>query len=82
MFVSKAALLLAEKELKERRRITQGEIAQVTGLRQPTISTWLGPRPIKRLDAETVIALCRYFDCGLSDLVDLDLGQWWAFSPS
>jgi putative transcriptional regulator len=75
MFISKAALLLAEKEFRERRRITQEEIAEATGIRRPTISVWMGPRPIRRLDAETVVAFCRFFNCGLTDLVDLDMGQ-------
>ncbi len=72
MLRSKMPLLVAQKEAKERRRITQQEIADSTGLRRATISAWINWGEFKRLDADVIIALCNYFQCSLEDLVEID----------
>lgn len=75
MFRSRLPLFIAQKEYKEQRRISQREIAQDTGLARATISSWMSPDGMPRLDAKTTAALCDYLDCSLDDLVELDSGQ-------
>lgn len=75
MFRSRVPILLAEKEHRERRRITQRELAEETGLARATISSWMSPQGMPRLDANTVRALCEYFGVDISELVELEPGQ-------
>lgn len=75
MFRSRLPILLAEKEHRERRRITQTELKNATQLARGTISSWMSPEPMPRLDGNTVVALCRYLDCEIGDLVELDMGE-------
>lgn len=75
MFRSRLPLLIAQKEYKEQRRISQREIAQEVGLARATVSSWMSPDGMPRLDAKTAAALCEYLECSLADLVELDLGH-------
>jgi DNA-binding XRE family transcriptional regulator len=75
MFRSKLPLLVAQKESRERRKITQEEIAEATGLRRPTISAWMSYKPISRLESNVASVLCAYFDCTIQDLVELENGE-------
>ena len=73
MFRSRMALLLAQNEHTERRKITQTELAQKTNLSRATIGRWLDREYVMpRLDAGTVAVLCDYFGCEMQDLVDLE----------
>ena len=75
MFRSKLPLLVAKKEDRERRKITQEEIAANTGLRRPTISAWMSYKPISRLEANVVGALCAYFECSIQELIELEYDE-------
>jgi len=70
MFRSRAPILLAQKEARERRKITQREVSEVTGIRAPTISAWRKYDTFSRIDASVVAALCAYFNCTFHDLVE------------
>lgn len=77
MFLSRASILLAEKEQRERRRITQQEVADATKLTRATISAWMGHGGMARLDATAARALCNYFGVTIDELVvfEDDLGK-------
>jgi putative transcriptional regulator len=61
--------LLALKECKEGRRITFREIARETGVHESTLSNWA--KQVSRFDADTIEALCKFFECGIGDLLIL-----------
>lgn len=55
-------ILLAEK------RMTQRELAEKTGIRQPTISAYCS-ETYKHIVKDHIDILCRYFECNLTDLI-------------
>ena len=48
--------------------ITQNELSERTGIPQTTISRWAGNR-VDRIDLGILEKLCRYFDCGVEELL-------------
>ena len=72
MFRSRLRILIAQKENEMRRVITQGEIAEETGLSRATINSWMSHQGKPRLDATSAGAICGYLGCELSDLVELE----------
>ncbi len=66
---SRFKLLLAEKELDERRRIPYREIREATGISESAISK-LATNTTQRYDADILAALCGYFQCGVGDLLE------------
>lgn len=74
---SKMPKLVDTVERYTKKRPTQVEISEATGIRQPTISEWMQQgAEFKRLDGKVVSALLNYFNqffpCRLDDLVDFD----------
>jgi putative transcriptional regulator len=69
--VSRLPILMAEKQMRENRKINAITIARETGLARPTIASWI-KSDLKRFDEATIVTLCQYFDCGLSDLLVLE----------
>lgn len=61
-------LLLAEKEIRENRRISYTEIQASTGIAASTLSYWAN-NTAKRYDADTIAALCDYFHVGVGELI-------------
>ena len=55
-------MLMAEK------RITQKQLSEETGIRQPTISAYYN-ETYKHIVKEHIEILCNYFECDLSDLI-------------
>ena len=55
-------MLLAEK------RMTQKELSDITGIRQPTISAYCN-ETYKHIVKEHIDILCKYFECELTDLI-------------
>lgn len=55
-------MLLAEK------RMTQKELSDITGIRQPTISAYCN-ETYKHIVKEHIDILCNYFECELTDLI-------------
>jgi DNA-binding Xre family transcriptional regulator len=70
MWRSRLPTLIARKEERERRRITQTEIAEQTGIRQATVSTWMNWGEFQRLEGSVVGAFARYLDCEPSELYE------------
>jgi DNA-binding Xre family transcriptional regulator len=69
--VSRLPILMAEKQMRENRKINVITVARETGLARPTIASWIRS-DLKRFDEDTIIAFCKYFECGLSDLLLLE----------
>lgn len=68
MIQSRLGVLIAEKEMSEGRKWTYENIREATGLSTPTIHR-LVRGTAKRYDANTLDALCRFFGCGVGDLL-------------
>lgn len=75
--------LMAAKERKEGRKITQMGLSEELGIARWTVDRW-ARNEVARMDEHIVIAFCRYFDCQPGDLIvmetidapeDTELGQ-------
>jgi DNA-binding Xre family transcriptional regulator len=62
--------LLARKERKEKRKITQQTMAEETGTSLSSVHAW-SKNAITRYDADHIAAFCQYLDCGVNDLLVL-----------
>ena len=73
---NKFAILLAEKQVAERRRVPLSEVAQATGVAWRTLQAWAN-NSVTRFDADILDALCKYFGVQPGDLLyyvhDVDL---------
>lgn len=65
---NRIAVLLYQKELREKRRVTQQELARAIGVSENTITNWMY-NDVTKFQAEIIEKLCRFFDCGLCDLL-------------
>lgn len=63
-------VLIAEKEIREHRKITYRQIAQETGIATSTLVAY-AQRTVNRYDSQTLEALCEYFNCEISDILIL-----------
>lgn len=70
MLLSKAPRLRFEKEQQDGEKQTYDRINAATGLSTSTLLRFFKREPLDRIDAGTIDALCRYFDCGLGDLLE------------
>ena len=62
--------LLDEKSFRERKRITLNEVSQSTGVSRATL-TRISNVPGYNTNTDTLDALCRYFECGPGELLEL-----------
>ncbi|GEM_PF-519209 len=53
---------------KNGKRLTQDQLAKLTGVPQGTISKWIGGK-IDRYDKDILIRLCYVLKCNLSDIL-------------
>ena len=61
--------LLAEKSFKDGRKITLEEVSNVTGVNRTTLSKINNPLG-HNTTTNNLDALCNFFDCQISDLVE------------
>ena len=61
--------LIAEKEFREKRKITYKVIQDETGLSSTTIAKLLNFRGIQRIDGTTLDKLCEFFGCQVGDIL-------------
>jgi putative transcriptional regulator len=61
-------ILLAEKRIAEKRRISLSEVAEQTGISRTSLQAWEN-NTIMRFDAPVIDALCVYFKCVPGDLI-------------
>lgn len=59
---------IADKEFKDKRRISLIEVHEATGIGRMTLSRMLNHQPGMR--TETLDRLCTYFGCRIEDLVE------------
>jgi putative transcriptional regulator len=69
--VNRLTVLMAEKQIKENRLINVATVARDTGLSRLTIASWV-KGDVRRFDEDVIVALCKYFDCDLCDLIKLE----------
>lgn len=55
--------------------ISQTQLARATKIRQATISEWMNPKPMERLDLTVVSKLANFFDVGLWDMLEIVEGD-------
>ncbi len=61
-------VLLAEKELREGRKLTYRTVAQETGLAIDTLTAYMTQR-VNRFDKSTLETFCQYLSCDVGDLL-------------
>ncbi len=61
--------LIAEKEFRERRRVTVQEIAAATGITRNTLSKMINQHGTN-VRSDNFDRLCAYFDCRIEQLVE------------
>lgn len=61
--------LISDEEFKSGKRITLGNIALATGIKQPTLSRISGTRGYNTT-TDNIDKLCRYFGCQVADLME------------
>lgn len=64
--------LVARKEHEKGAAITGEMIAEATGLNAGTVSRWMQPKPLHRIDGDVLAALCQYLECEVGDLLYID----------
>ncbi|MHB8628702.1 MAG: helix-turn-helix domain-containing protein [Aggregatilineales bacterium] len=68
MIVSQLKELILKKQATEGREIAYDEIVAATGISKSTLSRLANNRRV-RYDAHVLSELCRYFECGVGDLI-------------
>ncbi len=63
--------LIFKKQLEENKSISVVEVVKKTGISHRTISMYLQNKN-HNITAKNIEKLCRYFNCEISDLLDLD----------
>ena len=69
--VSRFRELLAIKERRENRRISQREVARDTGIPKTTIDRY-ARNEVARFDEPTIRGICDYFDCTVGELLVIE----------
>ena len=70
MIRSKLRRLRFEKEERDGVKLTYEKLTEETGLSSNTLAALLKPDPIKRLDGDTLSALCAYFGVGVGEVIE------------
>ena len=70
MIMSKVRRLRFEKQEQEGRKLTYTVMQQETGLAAATLASLLKNDPIERINGQTLDTLCRYFACGVGDVLE------------
>ncbi|MBE2271378.1 MAG: helix-turn-helix transcriptional regulator [Anaerolinea sp.] len=68
---NRLAILLYQKELRDKRRVTQTEVAAAIGVSRATITNWMH-NDVTKFEAHIIEGLCAFFECGLCDLLYLE----------
>lgn len=63
------AILLAEKQIKERRTISLSEVENATGVSRQALHKWKS-NTIFRFETRVIDALCQYFDIQPGELFE------------
>lgn len=68
---SRLRVLIAEKEMRERRTLGIRTIAEEAGASVSTVQRLLN-NSIRRVPLEDLSALCRYLDCDVGDILRME----------
>lgn len=68
---SKFKVLLAQKEVRERRSFTLSDVSKETGVSIYTI-TGFANNTLKEVPLEALTRLCAFFECGTGELLEYD----------
>lgn len=74
--------LLLEKMVERGEIIRQTEIARATGLDNNTVSRWMSTEPFQNINTKVAVALCKFLDCELGDLLVIERGDQNDSDPS
>ncbi|HAJ80764.1 MAG TPA: XRE family transcriptional regulator [Fibrobacteres bacterium] len=66
--ITRFALLLSEKERKEKKKYSYQDVADKTGIAKSTLSKW-ATNKVTKFDAETIDKLCGFLECQPGDLL-------------
>lgn len=69
--ISRLPKLIRQHEIKTNRLLNQKRVAEESGVSRATINKLVKHPRVRRIDDETVTRLCYYFDCVLTDLVEV-----------
>lgn len=61
-------ILIAEKEIRENRKLTMRIIAQESGVSTNSLVAYTN-QDVVRFDAVVLDAFCKYFNCGVGDIL-------------
>ena len=61
---------LREKAVTEQRKITLEDVAGATHVHINTLSRWSQPKTMQKIDVEVLYALCTYFKCEMTGLLE------------
>ena len=62
-------ILLAQKRMAEKRKISLTEVHEQTGISRPTLQAWEN-NTVTRFDAHVIDAICQYFGVKPGDLFE------------
>ena len=65
---NRVKILLAEKELREGRKLTYRTVSKETGLAIDTLTSYMTQK-VNRFDRTTLETLCKYLECDVGDLL-------------
>ena len=65
---SQFKILLSQKETKEGRKYSYRNIEEITDVSKTTVGLWNNNK-VRRFDANTLEAFCKFFDCQPGDLL-------------
>lgn len=66
--VSRFKVLLAEKEIRDKRQITLKDVARETGVSIYTV-TGFATNSLREIPSEALLRLCEYLECEVGDLI-------------
>ena len=66
--VSRFKVLLAEKEIREKRQITLKDVSRETDVSIYTV-TGFANNTLREIPSEALLKLCEYLDCEVGDLI-------------
>lgn len=65
---SRMRVLMAEKSLREKRKITLTTVAEETQLAKQTVIK-MARHEVAQIKGDTIVTLCKYFGCTVGDLL-------------
>lgn len=69
MINNRLGILLAEKRMNERRKISLVDMSKETGIPHKTLHAW-AHNEITRFDAHVIAKICKYFKVKPGDLIE------------